>query len=535
MSEQQPSPQVVFNALMQSIQNQRLAINEHLLTRQMYMSKRTDPRRDIAHECGHPTALTIDNYYDLHERNGLASRVNYVFPDESWAMPPDVYESESAAKTEFEQDWDSLNPPIAEQLGAAPEGMPDDDSEETPNVLQYLHRVDRESGIFRFGALLFGFDDIGANGDLSDPVPGVDAKPRRGRPPKLPEQRQLLYLRAFGGREIRIAKWDEDPSSPRCGRPEMYDISFMNTQAIIDGINALPMNPESTTITRRNVHWTRILHVADNRGANENVGTPRSQQVFNYLLDLYKVISGSGEMYWQAALPGIAFEMLPELAALGVELTADQKKSISDEIWKYFNHIQRYMSLQGMKANQLSPQVVSPSEHFTVLIQALCATLGIPLRIFLGSEVGKLASTQDAINWKSRLAARRQNYLTPFLIRPCVKRLIAAGVIRRPKSGRFIVRWPDLNTMTDKEKADIALKKSTALMNYRVGGISDYMTFRDYLVYIVGVTPAEAAEIVKNSGIGNKTVPALTTVAAAGSGGNSNGKKPKNPAPSATN
>ena len=42
---------------------------------------------------------------------------------------------------------------------------------------------------------------------------------------------------------------------------------------------------------------------------------------------------------------------------------------------------------------------------------------------------------------------RQEGYLTPFVIRPFVDRLIALGVLPTPEEG-YIVFWPDLGTQT---------------------------------------------------------------------------------------
>ena len=52
---------------------------------------------------------------------------------------------------------------------------------------------------------------------------------------------------------------------------------------------------------------------------------------------------------------------------------------------------------------------------------------GVPYRILVGSEEAKLASSQDKRTWNERVQKRRDNYLTPMVVRPFVDRLIALG------------------------------------------------------------------------------------------------------------
>jgi hypothetical protein len=58
----------------------------------------------------------------------------------------------------------------------------------------------------------------------------------------------------------------------------------------------------------------------------------------------------------------------------------------------------------------------------------MAIALGVPKRVFMGSEQGELASSQDSKSWGKRVIKRQNEYLTPMLIRPFIDRLIAMGV-----------------------------------------------------------------------------------------------------------
>jgi hypothetical protein len=134
-------------------------------------------------------------------------------------------------------------------------------------------------------------------------------------------------------------------------------------------------------------------------------------------------------MYWRGAFPGISLETHPQLGG-DVKFPAGIRQTMSN----YMDGLQRYLALTGVSAKTLAPQVVDPTPQIEVQIQAICIKMGIPKRIFEGSERGELASSQDSSAWNGRIRARQDNYLTPRLIVPFIDRLIAVGVLPEPKA-----------------------------------------------------------------------------------------------------
>jgi hypothetical protein len=147
----------------------------------------------------------------------------------------------------------------------------------------------------------------------------------------------------------------------------------------------------------------------------------------------------------------------------------------------------------------MAPQVADPTNHFTIQIQALSSALKVPMRIFLGSEAAHLASTQDATTWNRRLGERRESYLTPFVINAFVERLVLLGVLPTPKNNRWYVHWHDLNAVTEKDRADVAMKVTQSLLQYVTSGAEKVMPFRMYLTFVLRFADREADTIVKEA------------------------------------
>jgi hypothetical protein len=163
----------------------------------------------------------------------------------------------------------------------------------------------------------------------------------------------------------------------------------------------------------------------------------------------------------------------------------------------YSNGLQRWIALAGMTAKSLAPQVVDPTPQIKTQLEAICIQLGIPMRVFLGSERGELASSQDDDAWNDRLKLRQDTYVTPRIIVPFIDRLILIGCLPEPGEDGYTVLWPDLSSLSDTQRADIATKRTQALAQYASQGIASLMTVQDFLVRVLNFTQDEATAIVE--------------------------------------
>jgi len=444
-------------------------VTNAVLLRQDFFNKYAADKKDIDKECGYPSPIDIAQYKSIYDREGIGTRIVDIFPDESWKTDPEVLENPDGDFTEWEQAWK--------------------DVVEEHNVYDVLNVVDRISGIGSFGLLFIGIDD--GERDLSKPVEGIDLRTGKPTNESTTANRKILFLRTFDESVITIDSYENDVTSPRYGMPNIYKIQMAQDLTNIGGrrsSGASSMDSESLTL-----HWTRCIHVADNRRNSAIFGTPRMQEVFNRLYDLRKVLGGAAEMFWKGGFPGIAFESHPDAAPL----TTKEKKGIKIEFERYMNGLQRYLALSGMTAKSLSPQIADPSNVFDTAIKAICASKGIPYRIFIGTEEAQLAGAQDKKAWNERIAKRRDKYLGPRLIRPFIDRLIGLGVL--PSTQKYSIVWEDLSTPTQLEKATIAKAFTEALAKYLAGGVDSLIQPLEFLTEIVGMPTEKAQAILENS------------------------------------
>lgn len=426
-----------------------------------------DDRRDIAKECGEPATAQVDTdtLRDLYERLGIAKRVVNILPDECWSSEPEIYESEDEEEeTAFEEAWGELNSNLSgkSHFNGESGGSP---------VWQYLHKIDCLSGIGNYGLLLIGLND---GKELFEPV-------------KASDNLQVVYLRAFDQTLCQITRFESDRSNPRYGLPLEYQITLNDPRQTGTGGIGLQ-------IATTRVHWTRVIHVADNLLSSEVFGEPRMLPVLNNLLALRKLYSGSSEMFWRGAFPGYSLETHPQLGG-DVEVDVDE---LRDMMESYSNSLQRYLTLSGMSAKPLAPQISDPTPQINAQIKAICITYGIPERIFMGSERGELASSQDQGAWNDRLRTRQSLYLLPAIIIPFTDRLISYGCLPVPEKG-YNAHWPDVDSQSDLEKAQVAAHRTAALVQYVGGGGDAVVTPIDFLTRFLHFNQQEALEILEKA------------------------------------
>lgn len=458
------------------------------LLRQQWMQALIDPRRDLDAECGYPHTILPQQYRYMYDRSDVAKRVVDIYADECWAMDPDIRENETYQSTEFEKKWKDLQ----------------QDEENDP--LSYIYRCDIISGINRFGTLLLGVND---GADLDRPIEGISED---GSYDGVQRNFKLLFMRPFDELSSRVSLFQRDQQNPRFGKPIYYNMIFSDVALYGEAARA-PVAANITTMSKT-VHWSRVIHFADNREGSEVFGVPRMQPVFNRLCDVRKILGGSAEGQWRAGYPGYSFEMMPGLADAGVKLDEEKLKKM---FWEYSNSMQRYIAVTGLTTKTLTSQLGDPAPYIDVQLAAIALTIGVPLRIFMGSEQAQLASGQDVRTWNRRLQRRQNRYLTPRVIRPFIDRLVMLGILPTPSAGpnKYIVRWPEIAMPTDQEKSQIADRQMAALMKYITSGGDQVMPKKVFMTTQLGWTSefADAVLAMLPNGGNTPIVPPAVTAA----------------------
>ena len=405
--------------------------------------------RKLYETLGYKKTLEYSDFSAKYLRQDVASRIVNAFPDATWRGEPIVTDQEKRDPenlSEFEKTWNE----IATKF----------------DVYQYLTRIDKLASIGRYSVLFIGLGD--GESDLSKPV-------------QVKNKMELLYLQPFSERSAVIKTWDNNPTSPRYGLPETYDLAVQNVS-----------NSNTAQSTNRTVHHSRVIHVADGLLESNVYGTPKLENIFNRLDNLELIAGGSAEMFWRGAYSGLALEM-------DAGATVEDADALNDEIEEYVHNLRRVIRLQGMKANQLAPTISSPKDHFQVQLQLISSASGIPIRILTGSERGELASTQDDKNWNDRVSERRNDFAEPQILRPFIDILIQVGVLPKPtniaSSLEVNILWPEIDFLTAKAKADIGDIRTKALKAYVESGASGLIDPFQFFTKFLGFEDEVAKEL----------------------------------------
>jgi uncharacterized protein len=372
-------------------------------------------QRSLYDVLGYKTELTFSDYQAAYDRGDIAKRIVDAAPISTWRRRPVISNDDDPKNfTPFETAWAQLT--------------------QKRRVFHYLERTDRLAGIGEYGALLIGTSDVRKPEDMARPMA------------KLKGPESVLYLTPCTQESAEILSLNEDPSSERFGLPERYTVLTANENNI-------------TKSNKIEVHWSRVIHVAEELRENDIYGTPRLRAVMNRLNDVDKIAGGSAEIFWQAAKRIMVLQAKEGYSAV------DEDDSLTTMMDEMIHGLRRVIDIQGYEVKTLDPTDVKPDEAFRVSLALISSATGIPQRILLGSEQGKMASTQDEVNWNGRIADRQLNFAEPVILRAFIDRLVLAGALPRPELD-YAVTWPSLFELSDKEKAQIGLLKARSLAQY---------------------------------------------------------------------
>jgi hypothetical protein len=396
-------------------------------------------QRDLYRALGYKRVILPRDYRTRYLRNGIAARIVEAAPKSTWRAGGELVEDEDPnTLTDFEQAWDDLNRRL--------------------KVWSTFQRTDILCGMGRYAIIV-----LGAPGDLNTELKKLKAE-------------ELLYLSPFSEEDAMITRYETDIASPRFGLPLEYMLRRTN-------ISMTTIQPP-TLLPGRPVHWSRVMHIADGLLDDQVFGVPRLERIWNLLDDLEKVVGGGAEAFWKRADAGMQLKLDPTVKAD----TKDLEK-VKQEIEEYTDGLRRVLTTRGVDITPLSSNVADFGSPVQAVMGQISASTGIPSRILTGSERGELASTQDRANWEERISDRRFDFAGPQVVRPFVDRMIELGVLPEPE--QYEVRWPDIRSFNDAERAIIA--GQWAAINGSFGGI--VVTANEIRDRVLGMEPLSPEEL----------------------------------------
>jgi hypothetical protein len=380
-----------------------------------------DGRRDVYKALGYPKTITFHRYYGKYRREDIAATIVEAPVEASWEPKPII--------------TDDLNPDVTTTFDKAI-----DDLDKRVKLFYQLQRADALSRIGRFGLLFLG---------IARQMPGEQAVRVNG-----PED--LVYLQPLHEGHASVSEFDTDPTSPRFGCAAVYEvnIAFAENRA----------RARQRVRDQIRVHWTRCIHLAEDPIDSRVYGRPALEVVFNKLEDLLKIGGATGEMFWRGAYQGLHANIPAEASARA--LRESRLDEFKQQIQDYLDGYNRLITTRAVDITSLGSQIADPRGAWEVMIDAIAAATKIPKRILLGSERGELASSQDERAWWGRVRARREQYVTPAILRPTIDQFIELGILPEPSGGNYEVSWPTLGQPVLKERAEIAAETALAMQRW---------------------------------------------------------------------
>lgn len=400
-----------------------------------------DGNRDIYQALGYPKVLNYSQFYlPQYIRQDMAKAIIDRPVRAAWRGDFTVQKKgDKGEVSEIEKAWEKLKIQF--------------------NLHSVFMRVDKLTGIGRYGVLFLGLDDVVDITTLQTPVKSKSNK--------------LVYIKPLGEGSALISTYENDQTNPRFGKPLLYNITMTSDSG--DSFSTL-------------VHYTRIIHITEDLLENEVMGTPRLESVFNRLLDLEKIIGGDAEMYWRGARPGYQGKVDKDFT-----MTPQSEAGLQDQFDEFENNLRRFLVMEGVDVKEFAQQITDPTKNVDAQIQMISAVTGIPKRILVGSERGELSSAQDREEWNLWVQSRREEFMEPMLVRPLVDRFMELGVL--PKTEDYYIRWDELFAMSPKEKAEIAEKVSNAIRYYTATPTAEYILPKKmFLKKLLGLTDEEIEE-----------------------------------------
>jgi hypothetical protein len=400
-------------------------------------------KRNLYRALGWKADIDYSDYLTRYRRQDLAKAVVDIPIDASWDPAPTITESRPrrrrsagrVRRTQRQTEFDRRAASLIKQS----------------RLFHFCERVDTLGALGEYAVMLLGVKD---GRDLAEPIGTAT---------------ELNYLAPYSMKNAAARTFEEDDTNPRFSLPVMYDVSIGKS-------------------TKRPVHYSRIIHVANGLLESPTRGTPALEAVYNQLCNLELIAGSAAEMFWRGALMGL---FLTNRTGAEMTMTPEQ---IADQFQKFFMDFQRHIALSDAEMKTLAPQVASPKDHADLAIKLVGAERRIPQRVLVGTEEGRLAAAQDDVNLAKSTGRRRTNFCEPVIVRPFFDTMIEVGILPPPRDDEYVVEWPSLQESSDQEKATRGKTIIEGIKAYVDAIGADQMYPPDMALKHLGLTPEEVEE-----------------------------------------
>lgn len=429
-----------MNSQLQLAVNHALAVNQSLSRQRLAYGGMPNlsgnTKRDrIYEEFGYPKELNFSHFYNMYERNAIASASVDRLIDGCWEDYPEVFEGDEQKDAEGVTQWDKTIAKILKKW------------------FPVIKEADKRGVIGSYSAILIQVRD---SKDWHEPIDGNALKRSK--------EKGLVRFIPVWEAQLDVSDWETDINSEDYGYPKMYRYI------------SLPVGKATNAPAREiKVHPDRVIILCERAvdGLLTN-GYSMLKKGYNDALDLEKVSGGAAEGFLKNASRQLNFNFskevdLSDIAKLyNVEI--DQLANAMDEQVKKLNQsTDSSVIMQDGNVSVLSVAPADPSSSFNTSLSKFASSIPIPVKVLIGQITGERASTEDNKDWAKTRMSRRNGFLT-YIIESLIERLWRIGIIDAPKGDVITVSWSDLLAPSYAEKldnanklADVATKTTNAL------------------------------------------------------------------------
>ena len=372
-------------------------------------SVKADHRRNLAQTFGYPELISLQQHYDMANRNGIGKNLAYGIVNDTWRVSPIIYDGEE------DSDRRDKNPTKFEQA-----------IDEVFDRLDLWHKfkmIDLAQRPMRYGGFVF----------VTSGEPGGTGINSFLAPQPTPDY--LVDLRVYHEAQLRIDTANTNPMSIDYGKPIEFTIKT-------GGAGSTNEWEESSY----QVNATRTFCVGEN-ATSGFLGNPCNEACFESLMDLGKVRGSAAEGIFQNASNKY-------VNMLGENATINDAEEIIQSMEDFDDENSTSLVTTG-DVKMLQTNLSDSSSAWKNALYEACAAHDKPAAIVIGEITGERASTENIKSWNRVVMDRQEGFASKLIVDFINDVLI--DKFNLPEPSEYInVNWRDLNESTADDKAALA-------------------------------------------------------------------------------
>jgi hypothetical protein len=244
--------------------------------------------------------------------------------------------------------------------------------------------------------------------------------------------------------QLQPVEWERNENSPTYGQPTMY---MLTEQPLPDQMQRSTSQPSRKV----EVHPDRVVVWSPD---GKPTGSSILEAGYNDLIDIEKINGSGGEGFWKNTKGGAVLKLAEDMEIsdlqrnLNATSSSDMIEKMNTQLDDFAKGLDKALVLQNMDLEV--PNIVLPSpEHFrNGPLEGFAASVGIPIKVLVGTQTGERSSTEDAREWAQTCMARRKDLTHPVLY-AFVSKLESFGLLQEKD---WFVEQPDLTEATQAQK-----------------------------------------------------------------------------------